>query len=270
MCSCVVFSCLFAVPILTSGIRTKVEVRSIQEMDENKVSMSRFDGRDFGYWKIQIEALLCQKDIEDALLETKTESITDEGKWKKMNRKALSYIQLSLAKNVSFNVAKETTAFGVMKALSNTYEKPSSLNKLHLVRCLFNLRMTEGGSVAEHLNAFQVISNQLDFFNFNLGDEMKALMLLSSLPESWTTTVDVIGVKEDLTFEEVRDRILNDDIRRKERSEASGSSGSALNLESRVVKVREATTAGEPSREDAASQGHVASWSAGIVARKVT
>ena len=140
-----------------------------------------------------------------------------------MNRKALSYIQLSLAKNVVFNVAKETTGFGIMKALSNTYEKPSSLNKLHLMRRLFYLKMAEDISVVEHLNSFQVISNQLDSFKLNLGEETKALMLLSSLPESWATTVDVIGSKEDLTFEEVRDRILNEDIRRRERSEASGS-----------------------------------------------
>ena len=58
-------------------------------------------------------------------------------------------------------------------------------------------------------------------------------MLLSSLPKSLSTTVDVIGGKEDLTFEEVRDRVLNEDIRRRERNETSGSTGLALNIEGR-------------------------------------
>ena len=90
--------------------------------------------------------LLCQNDLEDALHETKSKTITDDDTWKKTNHKALCYIQLSLTSNV----AKEMMAFGIIKVLSNMYEKPSSLNKLHLVRRLFNLRMPEGGSVAKH------------------------------------------------------------------------------------------------------------------------
>jgi hypothetical protein len=49
--------------------------------------------------------------------------------------------------------------------------------------------MAEGRSVPEHLNAFQVITTQLDAFKFNLDDEMKALILLSSLPRSWSLAV---------------------------------------------------------------------------------
>lgn len=172
-------------------------------------SICRFDGRDFGYLKMQVEDLLTQKDLEDALLEEKPAHIAEDTEWSKLNRKALSVIRLTLTRNVAYNVAKETTAYGIMKALANTYDKPSTLNKLHLVRRLFELKMAEGGSVPEHFHSFQVITTQLETFKFNLDGDMKVPILLSSLPKSWSTIVEVIGSMNPLTFEEVRDRILN-------------------------------------------------------------
>lgn len=61
----------------------------------------------------------------------------------------------------------------------------------------------------EHFHSFQVITTQLETFKFNLDGDMKVPILLSSLPKSWSTIVEVIGSMNPLTFEEVRDRILN-------------------------------------------------------------
>jgi hypothetical protein len=46
-----------------------------------------------------------------------------------------------------------------MAALSSMYEKPSTNNKVHLMKKLFNLKMAEGTSVAHHLNEFNTITN---------------------------------------------------------------------------------------------------------------
>jgi hypothetical protein len=37
------------------------------------------------------------------------------------------------------------------------HEKPSATNKVYLMRRLFNLKMSEGGCVADHINEFNVI-----------------------------------------------------------------------------------------------------------------
>ena len=66
-------------------------------------------------------------------------------------------VRLTLARNVTFNIVKEKTTTNVMKALSNMYEKPSVSNKVHLMRCLFNLNMSEGGCIAVHINEFNMI-----------------------------------------------------------------------------------------------------------------
>ena len=61
---------------------------------------------------------------------------------------------------MAFNIIKEKTTSNLLKALSNMYEKSSDMNKVYLMRRLFNLQMFEGGSVADHINEFNMIVSQ--------------------------------------------------------------------------------------------------------------
>ncbi|KAE8692217.1 Receptor-like serine/threonine-protein kinase SD1-8 [Hibiscus syriacus] len=149
-------------------------------------------------------------------------------------RQALGVIRLTLSRNVAFNIAKEKITAGLMTALSSMYEKPSASNKVHLMRRLFNLRMTEGASVAQHLNELNTITTQLSSVEIEFDDEVRALILLSSLPDSWNTTVTTVNSSSGnnkLKFDDVRDLVLSEEIRRRESGEASTSS--ALHTESR-------------------------------------
>ncbi|KAE8692624.1 Retrovirus-related Pol polyprotein from transposon TNT 1-94 [Hibiscus syriacus] len=157
----------------------------------------------------------------------------DEGKVK-IEKQALGVIRLTLSRNVAFNIAKEKTTAGLMTALSSMYEKPSASNKVHLMRRLFNLRMTEGASVAQHLNELNTITTQLSSVEIEFDDEVRALILLSSLPDSWNANVTAVSSSSGnnkLKFDDVRDLVLSEEIRRRESGEASTSS--ALHTESR-------------------------------------
>ena len=46
-----------------------------------------------------------------------------------------------------------------MSALSKLYEKPSTSNKVFLMNRLFNMKMSEVGSVADHLNEFNTLTS---------------------------------------------------------------------------------------------------------------
>ena len=70
----------------------------------------------------------------------------------------------------------------LMKALSSIYKKPSANNKVHLVKKLFNLKKAEGTLVAQHLNEFNTITNQLSMVEIEFDDEIRALILLATLP----------------------------------------------------------------------------------------
>ena len=122
-----------------------------------------------------------------------------------------------LSRNVAFNIIKEKTTSNLLKALLNMYEKLSAMNKVYLMRRLFNLQMSKGGSVAGHINEFNMIVSQLSSVDINFEDEIKALILMSSLPESWDTVVAAISSSRGsnkLKFDEIRDVILSESIRK--------------------------------------------------------
>ena len=55
----------------------------------------------------------------------KLTTMTDE-KWNILDRKELGAIRLCLVSSVAFNISKETTTEGLIKALAKLYEKPST------------------------------------------------------------------------------------------------------------------------------------------------
>lgn len=78
-----------------------------------------------------------------------------------LDRQALDVVRLSLAKNFAYNIVNESTTFGLLKGLSNMYEKPSAMNKVSLMRLLVNLKMKDGRSVTDHVNEFNSIISRL-------------------------------------------------------------------------------------------------------------
>ena len=72
--------------------------------------------------------------------------------WDVIDIKELGRMRLFLASLVDFNILKENTMEGVMSALAKLYEKPSASNKVFLMKHLFNMKMSKGGSLANHLN----------------------------------------------------------------------------------------------------------------------
>ena len=137
-------------------------------------------------------------------------------------------IQLTLAKNVAFNIMNNNTTIYLMKTLSNMYEKPSTANKVYLIRRLVNLKMGEGNSITNHVSEFNTIIVQLTLVQ---------ITLLSSLSESWSATVTAISnyaSNSKLKLDNIRDLILSEDVRKKSSGESSSSSsGSTLSTETK-------------------------------------
>ena len=143
----------------------------------------KFDGINFTYWRIQIKDNLYGRKLHLPLLGKKPEAIKAED-WALLDRQVLRVIRLTLSRFVAHNVVKEKAIADLMKALSGMYEKPSANNKVHLMKKLFNLKMAENASVAQHLNEFNTITNQLLSVEIDLDEEICALIVLASLPNS--------------------------------------------------------------------------------------
>ena len=53
--------------------------------------------------------------------------------------------------------------------------------------------MSEGGSVADHLNEFNTFTSQLSSVKVNFDNEVRDLLILCSLPERWNRLVMAIS-----------------------------------------------------------------------------
>ena len=78
------------------------------------------------------------------------------------------------------------------------------------------MKKSEGGSVADHLNEFNTLTSQLSSVKLNFDDEVRALVILCSLPESWNSLVmDVsnsIPSSNTLKFDDVVGVILSEEM----------------------------------------------------------
>uniref|UniRef100_A0A7N2LJ68 Retrovirus-related Pol polyprotein from transposon TNT 1-94 n=1 Tax=Quercus lobata TaxID=97700 RepID=A0A7N2LJ68_QUELO len=132
--------------------------------------IEKFDGKNFAYWRMQIEDYLYGRKLHLPLLGTKPEAMKAK-EWALLDRQVLGVIKLTLSRSVAHNVVKENTTADLMKALSGIWEA---------------MRMAVNNSTR----------------------------------------------KEKLKYNDIRDLILAEEIRKRDAGETSGSS-SALNLETR-------------------------------------
>ncbi|KAM0029630.1 putative RNA-directed DNA polymerase [Helianthus debilis subsp. tardiflorus] len=226
--------------------------------EDGKVQIEMFNGTDFSWWKMQIEALVVQKDLDIVLLGVRPERV-EPTDWELKDRKARAVIALALSKTVAFNIMKETTTSGLMLSLSNMYEKPPAANKVFLIRELVNTRMREGSSVTEHINKLNSILARLVSVDIKFEDEVQALLLLSSLPDSWSGTVTTISNSSGTSgfiFEGIRDLIMSEDVRRRS---SNGSSSELLNV-GRGRKNNRDSRSRNRKKSQSRARGDVTCW----------
>ncbi|KAH9299887.1 hypothetical protein KI387_044110 [Taxus chinensis] len=216
---------------------------------------------------MQMEDYLYQKDLYNPLSEkvNKPSSMIDV-EWDFLDRKLLGMIRLSLASSVLFNVSKEKTTKDLMDALGKLYEKLSASYKIFLMKNLFNMKMSENSSVADHLNDFNTVVNMLASVTIEFDEEVRALLILCSLPESWNSLVMVVSnsvpANSKLKFEDVVGVILSEEMWRK-RSGESSTSGNALTVETRGRQKNRGNRGKSKDRERSKSKNKIVCWNCG-------
>jgi len=90
------------------------------------------------------------------------------------------------------------------------------VNKLFLLKKLYNLRIKHGDLVTEHLNAFNTMVSQLLSVDIKNSDKYKCIILLCSLPNSWDSLVVAIGSNiSTFKFNEIISSLLSEEMRQK-------------------------------------------------------
>ena len=121
------------------------------------------------------------------------------------------------------NVSGETTTKALWDKLGTLYQSKSLVNILFLWKKLYNLRMKDGDSVKEHLNAFNTVVSQLSSIDIKISDENKCISLLFSLPYSWDSLVIAICINATaLQFDEIVSSLLIKEMRQKNMESQNG------------------------------------------------
>ena len=190
----------------------------------------------FSYWKPMMEDHLYCKDLHEPIIMKDKPEGKDDKAWEILNRKAVAVIRKYVDRSLFEHVSTYTNAFELWTKLESMIQKKTPRNKALFVRRLVKLEYKDGQSMIEHLNNFKGIVNQLNKVDMKVEDEMQALLLLSSLPESWDTLVVTLSnsaPEGKLTMDTVTDSLLNEEVRRKERGSSSYSEANIVDRRGR-------------------------------------
>ena len=119
--------------------------------------------------------------------------------------KLVVFIRQWVDDNVLNHISDETHACTLWQKLEELYARKEGTNKMFLIKQLMNLRYREGAPVADHVKAFQGIINQLSSMGISFEDEVRALLLLGSLPDT---------LKGVVTWNLIKTKVLNEEARR--------------------------------------------------------
>jgi hypothetical protein len=113
-------------------------------------------------------------------------------------------------------VSEEATTKYLWEKLWKMYQSKSLVNKIFVRNKLYNLRMRDRDSVAEHMNTFNSMVSQLVSIEMKISDEDTCIGLMCSLPDSWDSLAVAIGSNTTtLKFDEVVSYLLSEEMRRK-------------------------------------------------------
>lgn len=102
------------------------------------------------------------------------------------------------------------------KKLGDVYEANSLVSKLFLRKNMYSLKMEDGGSIVDHLNAFNMIVARVGYASDKIEEEDHCMLLLCSLPDSWDHLIMAIrSTTIKFMIDEVVASLLFEEMRRK-------------------------------------------------------
>ena len=158
-----------------------------------KFDITKFDRTtSFTLWQVKMHAILAQSGLHVALQGKDNLEETEKQK-ADADYKALAMIQLSLSDEVLREVVHEKTAADLWQKLEALYLTKSVTSKIVLKQKLYLLRMSESTPLKEHLDTFLSIIMDLENMDVKIDEEDKAIVLLCSLPPSYSAFRDSIS-----------------------------------------------------------------------------
>jgi hypothetical protein len=186
-----------------------------------------------------MRAVLAHTDLDDALEKFGGKNSTDwSNDEKRKDRKALSQIHLHLSNSILQEVLKEKTAVALWLKLEQLCMTKDLTSKMHLKQKLFLHKLHDGGKVLDNLSEFKEIVADLESMEVKYEEEDLGLILLCSLPSSYSNFRDTILYSRDtLTLNEVFEALqAKEKMKRMVSPESSNSQAEGLFVRGRQME----------------------------------
>ncbi|KAH9684519.1 Integrase catalytic domain-containing protein [Citrus sinensis] len=177
----------------TSGGRRDLSNRySAPVIGGQKIDVEKFDGKiNFGMWRRKVMDALIQIDIDE----------------------------------VKYSVKDEECAVTLWRTLEEKYLVKSPENRLHAMSQVYGFRMKPGVSMHDHVSRFEKLLTDLKNLDEDIKDEVKAMILLHSLPEEYSHFVTtLIYGKSVIVFKDVCTALTSLEIRNNDKNSERASS----------------------------------------------
>lgn len=160
----------------------------------------------------------CVEALENDPPET-TESATVKANFQKEDAKAQAIIVTGLS-DKHLDIVKDCeTAKTQIEALKSVFTRTTSLTKLAVWRRLINLKNEQCENMEDLFLKFDTIVRDLKEHKTVLNDSDKVCHLLLSLPERYNSVVTALETIENVKFDFVKSRLLDEELKIKAKSE---------------------------------------------------
>lgn len=118
--------------------------------------------------------------------------------WDTKDNKALADIVLSMKPSQLQHIKNCNTSKQAWDKLHDVYSPKGATSKVHLTKKLLSLRMTDKEDMKDHTNKFINLCDKLAELGITMPEEVKVILLLVSLPDSYEMLTVAIENRERL------------------------------------------------------------------------
>lgn len=178
----------------------------------HEVKVEKLSEDNYATWRVQMKASLIRQGLWCVVVKDKPKPEPEN--WQRKDENALAEIILSVNKDLFVLINKCETAYEAWLALEEQYWQETPSRKVSLYRQLHRIKFSDYATVNQYLIAFATIADQLNEFKVCFDEDMLAIILLDSLPESFANFVTAIESQKSMpTLRELKVKITEESNR---------------------------------------------------------
>jgi len=190
----------------TGNMSTTSLTQSIEKLDGSMATgQSNYDA-----WRFRIVRILEEKNLLGAIEDDIVSDTKDD--------RALTIITLNIKDSQIPYIQDARTTKDAWTALKEVHQEIGMNGQMVLMQRLWALKMAEGHDMAQHLNKFRELANQLRSLSVEgkgMDDNELVMILTLSLPGSYEPLVMALQSRRDtITFDMMAGRLLQESGRR--------------------------------------------------------